>query len=135
MNDPQRDNVSSAIFWTTAIAIAAHGVVWFMATAALFAIPSFIRIFEDFDAQLPAMTVLVINICSAFGSFWYIIPLLALGLFAADGWIFYRLFRNPAYRFLAVLWFFAVLLLSGVVAAFVTIALFFPLVELIQKLS
>lgn len=135
MNDTERGNDPSAIFWTTTIAIAAHGVVWFITIAALFAIPSFIRIFEDFDATLPAMTVLVIDVCSMFGSFWYIIPLAALGLFAADAWIFHRLFRNPASRFLAVLWFFAILLLTGVIAAFVTVALFLPLVELIQKLS
>jgi len=135
MTDTEREDASSAISWTTTIAIAAHGVVFFIGTAAFFAIPYFIRIFEDFDLTLPAMTIPVIKVYAAFGSFWFLVPLTTLGLFVADSWIFYRLFRNPASRFLAVSWFFAVLLITGVLAAMITIALFLPLIELIQKLS
>ena len=87
MTDTERDNASSAISWTTTIAIAAHGVVFFIGTAAFSAIPSFIRIFEDFDLTLPAMTIPVIKVYAAFGSFWFLVPLATLGLFVADSWI------------------------------------------------
>ena len=44
-------------------------------------VPQFIKIFEDFGTALPSMTVLLINMSKATVKFWYMIPLIPVGLY------------------------------------------------------
>ncbi len=37
-------------------------------------VPSFVKIFDDFDTALPPMTIVLINISNAAVNFWYLIP-------------------------------------------------------------
>jgi type IV pilus assembly protein PilC len=44
-------------------------------------VPQFIKIFEDFGTALPSMTVLLINMSKATVKYWYMIPLIPVGLY------------------------------------------------------
>jgi type IV pilus assembly protein PilC len=43
-------------------------------------VPAFIKIFNDFEVDLPAMTVLLINISNAAVNYWWAIPLVPISL-------------------------------------------------------
>ena len=52
-------------------------------------VPSFVKIFEDFDTALPAMTIVLINISNAAVAYWYLIPGIPIGL-----WLFIKMLRK-----------------------------------------
>jgi type IV pilus assembly protein PilC len=52
-------------------------------------VPSFVKIFEDFDTTLPPMTIVLMAISSAAVSYWYLIPGIPIGL-----WLFIKLLRK-----------------------------------------
>ncbi|MEX2118543.1 MAG: type II secretion system F family protein [Pirellulales bacterium] len=52
-------------------------------------VPAFIEIFEDFDATLPPMTVMLISISNYCVTYWYTIPLIPLGI-----WLMVKLIRK-----------------------------------------
>jgi type II secretory pathway component PulF len=135
MNQTEPNHESSAVFWTTTLALIVQAVACFTGVATLLAVPRFNRIFEDLDANLPALTMIVVTTYTAFGSFWFVLHLALLGLYVAGGWIFYRLFRNPAYRPLAVILFFVELFCAMIFTALTIIAFILPLIELMNKLS
>lgn len=47
----------------------------------IFIVPTFRQIFEDFDTELPPATELLITISNNVATYWFLIPLLPLGLF------------------------------------------------------
>ena len=52
-------------------------------------VPAFITIFEDFEVELPPMTVLLISISNGAVNYWYLIPGIPIGL-----WLFLKLLRK-----------------------------------------
>jgi len=52
-------------------------------------VPAFVVIFEDFDTELPPMTVLLMTISHAAVNYWYLIPGVPIGL-----WLFLKLLRK-----------------------------------------
>ncbi|MGD9724258.1 MAG: type II secretion system F family protein [Pirellulales bacterium] len=52
-------------------------------------VPSFVKIFEDFDTTLPPMTIILINISNAAVNYWYLIPGIPIGF-----WLFIKLLRK-----------------------------------------
>ncbi len=52
-------------------------------------VPAFIEIFDDFEVELPPMTVLLIGISNAAVNYWYLIPGIPIGL-----WLFLKLLRK-----------------------------------------
>ncbi len=52
-------------------------------------VPAFVTIFEDFDTELPAMTIFLINVSNAAVDYWYLIPGIPLGF-----WLFIKLLRK-----------------------------------------
>jgi type IV pilus assembly protein PilC len=52
-------------------------------------VPSFVQIFEDFETDLPVMTVVLIDISNAAVNYWYLIPGIPIGL-----WLFIKLLRK-----------------------------------------
>ncbi len=52
-------------------------------------VPSFVKIFEDFDTTLPPMTIVLMAISSAAVSYWYLIPGIPISL-----WLFIKLLRK-----------------------------------------
>ena len=65
-----KGKIKSALFYPTAVVIVA-----FIITAILliFVIPQFEALFKDFGADLPALTVMVINASKVFTEWWYVI--------------------------------------------------------------
>jgi len=52
-------------------------------------VPSFKKIFEDFDSELPAMTEMLINISNWVVSWWFLIPGIPISI-----WLFIKLLRK-----------------------------------------
>lgn len=52
-------------------------------------VPAFIKIFEDFDAELPTMTVVLIDTSKWVQEWWYTIPLFPVAI-----WLFIKLLRK-----------------------------------------
>jgi type IV pilus assembly protein PilC len=65
-----KGKIKSALFYPTAVVVVA-----FIITAILliFVIPQFESLFKDFGADLPALTVMVINASKVFTEWWYLI--------------------------------------------------------------
>jgi type IV pilus assembly protein PilC len=52
-------------------------------------VPAFVKIFEDFEVELPTMTVVLINISHAAVNYWYLIPAVPIGI-----WLMVKLIRK-----------------------------------------
>jgi type II secretory pathway component PulF len=127
MNESERKAEGSVSRWKIVSAMANHAVLWFLCLVELVAVPRFIRLYDDMDYQLPALTMIVIKLYSTCRSVWIFLPLPILGLFAADALIMYLLFRSRSVRILGRLWYFAVMLGLLLFAAFIAAALLLPL--------
>ncbi|MEM7254188.1 MAG: type II secretion system F family protein [Pseudomonadota bacterium] len=62
--------IKKALFYPVAIMVMAFVVT---SVLMIFVIPQFAALFEDFGADLPALTVFVVNMSDAFVKYWYII--------------------------------------------------------------
>ena len=76
-----KGKIKKALFYPTAVLVMAFVVT---AVLMIFVIPQFAALFQDFGADLPAMTVMVINMSNFFVDYWYLI-------FGALGGAFYGL--------------------------------------------
>jgi type IV pilus assembly protein PilC len=65
-----KSKIKSALFYPIAVIVVAFII---MAVIMIFVIPSFKQVFSNFGAELPAPTVLVMNISDAFVKYWYLI--------------------------------------------------------------
>jgi type IV pilus assembly protein PilC len=79
-----KGKIKKALFYPTAVLVMA-----FIVTAVLmiFVIPQFATLFEDFGADLPAMTLLVINMSNYFVDYWVLI----FGAVGGTIWGFFQL--------------------------------------------
>lgn len=98
-------------------------------------VPIFAAIFSDFGVDLPVMTVLVIQ-ASWFVTrfYWIILPVLII-LAGVDRAILERLRRGPGGRRAVWIWSGLMMALPVGVFAFMFLAIFVPLIQLITKLS
>ena len=65
-----KSKIKKALFYPTAVLVMAFVVT---AVLMIFVIPQFATLFQDFGADLPAMTVVVINMSDFFVAYWYLI--------------------------------------------------------------
>jgi len=65
-----KGKIKKALFYPTAVLVMAFVVT---AVLMIFVIPQFAALFQDFGADLPAMTVMVINMSNFFVDYWYLI--------------------------------------------------------------
>jgi len=88
-----KSKIKKALFYPAAVLIMAFVVT---AVLMIFVIPQFATLFEDFGADLPAMTLFVISASNYFVAYWYLI-------FAGVGgtiWGFFQLKRrSKAFRY------------------------------------
>ena len=118
----------------TPLMLAAHGVaalvfVGFMCKV----VPSYAKIFADFDLELPAMTQLVIQLSYLTLSYWY---LLMLAVIVLDGALLFVLNLSPPWlAWVKWVWFglFPLIVLVGIGLAM--FALSVPLAEMGSALS
>jgi len=64
--------VKGAMIYPIAVLLIAGGIVWFLLT---YIVPEFAQVFADFDAQLPAMTLMLIDIGDFCRFKWWIVVL------------------------------------------------------------
>ena len=96
-------------------------------------VPRFAGLFAEFQAELPPITILVIDLSRVVGGYWYL--LVPLGL-AVDAVLLFGLSRLPAgARWLGTVWSSLVWLGALVGLALIVVAIFLPLHELIADLS
>ncbi len=90
-----KGKIKKALFYPAAVLVMAFVVT---AVLMIFVIPQFAALFQDFGADLPAMTTFVINLSNFFVAYWYLI---FGGVFGA-GWLFFY-FKQRSRRFRHVL--------------------------------
>ena len=93
----------------------------------------FLAIFAEFEAEVPPVTILVIDLSHVVTAYWYLLLPLALVIDAAL--LFGLSCLPPAARWLATVWATLVWLATLVLLAIVVVGLFLPLEELVSDLS
>lgn len=81
--------VKGAMVYPVVVVLVAVGILTFIMIKI---VPAFIKIFDDFDADLPAMTVMLINISDYCVNYWYTIPLIPTAV-----WLLVKLIRKFRY--------------------------------------
>lgn len=69
--------IKGAMIYPIVVVSVAVGILTFIMIKI---VPAFIKIFNDFEVDLPAMTVLLINISNAAVNYWWAIPLVPISL-------------------------------------------------------
>lgn len=94
-------------------------------------VPGYEKIFKDFNAKLPDMTIMVINLSAWFGSFWYVLlPAIAAGDIA----IMFSLNRR-ARTGLITAWGVLVWLTEMLLIGLIYLAILVPMNDLFMNLS
>jgi type IV pilus assembly protein PilC len=78
--------VKGAMVYPIVVVLVAVGILVFIMYKI---VPSFVKIFKDFDAELPAMTVMLMNISDWVVNWWFMIPLIPTCI-----WLFVKLVRK-----------------------------------------
>ena len=119
----------------TVLLAAFHGLLWIVLLEMMLKyVPSFVKIFADFDAELPVMTVWVIRSSRFSVCYWFLIlPIIAV-LCAADLAVLYALYLHPKAVVLRWLWLALMLLVPLGLMAWTVLAMYIPLVSLTQQL-
>jgi type IV pilus assembly protein PilC len=87
-----KGKIKKALFYPTAVLIMAFVVT---AVLMIFVIPQFAALFQDFGADLPAMTVLVINLSNFFVANWFYMLVAIIGVALGFGQLKKR---SPTFR-------------------------------------
>jgi hypothetical protein len=123
------------VWGITLIRLAAHGLFFaVVGTGFLIAVSRFRKVFEDFQVKLPLVSEVVIGIGDAMLQLVFLVPPAVVALLAIDGAILYWL-QYGGQRGLARTWFYLVFLLVFAMVAVAVVALFMPLIELMEGLS
>jgi hypothetical protein len=96
---------------------------------------AFEKIFDDFGAELPGMTIVLIQFTQFLRHFWYLALLLVVSWPLVNWSIVTALSPRPEVVIPRRLWYFVTWAAPGLALAFAVVALFRPLIELITKLS
>jgi type IV pilus assembly protein PilC len=81
--------VKGAMVYPVVVVLVAVGILTFIMIKI---VPAFIKIFDDFDADLPSMTVMLIAISDYCVGYWYTIPLIPTAV-----WLLVKLIRKFKY--------------------------------------
>ena len=83
--------VKGALMYPVFVVLFAAAILTFIM---IFIVPKFQEIFAEFDAEMPAMTQMLMDFSAGVVTYWYLIPLVPLSL-----WLFVKLMRKfPAGR-------------------------------------
>ncbi len=94
-------------------------------------VPQYLKLFKDFDAKLPDMTIVVIDLSALFGRYWFV---LVPGLAAGDIAIMLSLNRTGRNRLMTA-WGVIVWLAAMLLIGLIMLAVMVPLNDLIVNLS
>lgn len=81
--------VKGAMVYPVVVVLVAVGILTFIMWKI---VPAFIKIFEDFEAELPTMTLILIDISNYVVGYWYTIPLIPTAV-----WLMIKLIRKFRY--------------------------------------
>jgi type IV pilus assembly protein PilC len=81
-----RRKVKSALIYPIVVVLFAAGILTFIM---LRIVPEFVKIFEEFEVELPVMTVALIAISYGIAHYWYLIPGVPIAI-----WLFVKLLRT-----------------------------------------
>ena len=84
-----KSKIKSALFYPIAIVVVAFLIT---AVIMIFVIPAFKELFANFGADLPAPTVIVMNMSDAFVKYWYLI----FGTIGGGLWFFFYTWKRSA---------------------------------------
>jgi type II secretory pathway component PulF len=135
MRDEQEAKGTHAV--VPAILLAAfHGVLWMVLLGMMLGyVPVFARIFADFDAELPVISIWVWHCSSLSVRYWFLVlPCIAV-LCAVDLVVLYALYLRPGLAIGRWLWLALMLLVPLGLMGLTVLATFLPLRSLIQSLS
>ena len=127
------DSVARSMLWATWTLIThlIAGVV--LLGAFLWLVPEFRLLFEEFDADLPRMTIVAIDLSVFVARYWYLILFVGVGV---DAGLLFGLSRlPPRTRWLGTVWASLVLVVALLGLAFLAIGIVLPLQALITQLS
>jgi type IV pilus assembly protein PilC len=129
MDQPKAESVGWTILCTLCT-LACHFVAIAVVTVVMIrVVPEFLNLFEDYEVELPNVTIWVLQLSFAFVSYWYLL-VLALPI---DGVVYFLLRRTPAkVNWLATIVLVLPLLLAIATLALTMPALFLPLVKLVS---
>ena len=133
-NGPEEPRVESH-FKPTLVVVIIHGLVLAgVIGVTVFVVPKFEDVFKSFDAELPVITKAVIQVSVLAKRFFFLLPVIAGILLAADALIYYHLRRSFGMIW-SGLWGGFVTLIAGAAVLAVVLATFLPLVRLRIVLS
>ena len=106
-----------------------------LGATALSTVRGFEKIFQDFGAELPCMTQVLIQFTHLLGHFWYLAFLLLASWPLVNWRIVSVLSPRPEIMLPRRLWYFATWAVLPLAVAFAMVALLLPLIGDIEKLS
>jgi len=116
--------------------ITAHAIAWsIVAFAALSSIPNFKNVFADFDVELPALSVAVIQASDAIVGGWWPLFFLVTGVLVVDGVMFAVFWDQNNSRLLRTSWSLLMMALPLVIVVVIEIAMLIPMSALLEQLS
>jgi type IV pilus assembly protein PilC len=81
--------VKGAMIYPVVVILVAVGILTFIMISI---VPQFVKIFDDFDTELPMMTTILIHISNWVYNFWYLIPGIPISI-----WLMVKLLRKFEY--------------------------------------
>ena len=118
----------------TVVSLAFHSVVWMVLFGGLYVfVPACKKMFMDFGVDLPGTTILVIQISDWVVEYSYLLPMVLVGLIAADGMLLVHLSRSN--RLLERLWSGLMFALPFVLMMFGLATILVPWLKLVSELG
>lgn len=113
-----------------------HGSLWILLLGMmLWYVPSFGKIFKEFEVALPAMTELAISASYFSINFWYAVVFAVMVLAAADLMLLYAMYLHPKLAALRWLWLTLMLFAPFGLIALTVLAMNIPMISLTRQLS
>ena len=127
------NSLSRSIVWTAWTLLTHTIAAGVLFVALIRVVPGFLVLFEEFDAALPAMTILVANLSRMVAGYWYLFVVFGFGL---DAFLIlgFSLLPGKA-KWLGGLWASVVLLAVTLLLGFIMMAVLLPLEALITQLT
>ena len=113
-----------------------QSMIWVvLGSAVLRSVNQFEKIFQDFGAKLPVMTIVLVKFAHFLGGRWYLVFLTAMVWPLVNWGVVSNLSPSPEVVLPKRIWYFITWAVILLVVPFVAYALFQPLIELINHLS
>jgi type II secretory pathway component PulF len=131
----ENETRSTDAFVPAILLAAFHGMLWIVLLGMMLKfVPTFVQIFEDFDAELPGMTKWTIRSSYFSADYWFAILPVIVVLCAADLMVLHFLYLRPKAVVLRWLWLAFMLLVPLSLMVWTVLAIYLPFVSLTQQL-